>query len=165
MRNLRRIFLIIAVLGIAALAVIYSLQGLPSPVAKALRDADSFELLSLDPQHGLQDADFHGYKILGRTQITDTATRQLLYDALQTGASWNSPFAMKCFDPRHAIRVRSKGIITDLLICFECLQVEVHSDAAPETKFIVNRKPEPLFDQVLRDASVPLAPKADSNSD
>ncbi len=160
MHKWRRIFLVVVILGGAAFAVIYFLQGLPSSVAKALREADSFELLSLDPAHNRPDADFHGYKVLGRMQITDPATRRKLYDALQAGASWNPPVGMKCFDPRHAISVTTNGHNTYLLICFECLQVEVYAGEAPEMKFIVNRTPEPVFDQVLQDAGVPLAPKS-----
>lgn len=160
MHKWRRLFLVVVILGGAAFAVMYFLQGLPSSVAKALLEAETFELLSLNPEHNRPDADFHGYKVLGRTQITDPATRRKLYDALQTGASWNLTGTAKCFDPRHAIRVTAVDSTTDLLICFECLQVEVHSGAAQETKFIVNQKPEAVFDQVLQDAGVPLAPKS-----
>jgi len=160
MRKWRRIFLIVAVLGVTAFAGFYFLQGMPSAVASALRQADSFELLSLDPEHNRKDADFHGYKVLGRTLITDDpATRKLLYNKLQS-ATRSIIFPMKCFNPRHGISVTAKGRTYDLLICFECLQVYVYEGDKHELTFTVKADPQPVFDQVLRDAGLPLAPKA-----
>jgi hypothetical protein len=45
------------------------------------------------------------------------------------------------------------------VICFECSQVKVYQGTTLLTTFIVGRSPEPAFDQALRDAGLPLAPK------
>ncbi len=148
-----------ALLGIAAFVGFYYLLSMPSAVAGALRQADSFDLLSLDPEHNRQDADFHGYKVLGRTLITDPATRQLLINNLQAAAR-GIIFPNKCFNPRHGIRVTANGRTYDLVICFECLQIYVYEGEILQTTFNVKAFPQPVFDQVLRDAGLPLAPKA-----
>jgi len=159
LRKWRRRLAIIAVLALVAVAAIYLFRGLPRVAAEAMRDADSFELLSLDPNRGRDDADFHHFKVLGRAMVTDAATRNRLYRSLQSGARWNLPFPAMCFNPRHGIRATSGVSTVDLVICFECSQVQVWHGDSHVTTFIVGQSPEPLFDQVLCDAGLPLAPK------
>ncbi len=159
LRKWRRRLVIVAFLGLFAVAAIYIFRGIPRGAATALRDPDTFELLSLDPERGRKDADFHRFKVLGRTTVTDPAMRQRLYNSLQSGARWNVPIPSLCFDPRHGIRVTSKGRTVDLVICFECSQVQVWQGDSLVTSFIVGQSPEPVFDQALRDAGLPLAPK------
>jgi hypothetical protein len=159
LRKWRRRLAIVSVLGLLAVAAVYIFRGIPGVAAKAMRNADSFELLSVDPERGRDDADFHHFKVLGRTMVTDPATRKRLYNSLQSGARWNLPFRSMCFNPRHAIRATAGGNTVDLVICFECSQVQVWQDDSHVTTFIVGQSPEPVFDQALRDAGLPLAPK------
>jgi len=159
LRNWRRRLAIVAVLAVLAIVAIYIFRGIPSVVATAMRDADSFELLSLDPKQDRHDAGFHRFKVLGRTTLTDPSTRKRIYRSLQSGARWNLPFAAMCFTPRHGLRVIADGRTFDLVICFECSQVKVWQDDTFMTRFIVGQSPEPAFDQALRDAGLPLAPK------
>ena len=64
-----------------------------------------------------------------------------------------------CFDPRHAIRVEADGGMHDFVICFECLQVYWYVDGERKDSSLASDSPEPLFDRVLREAGVTLAPK------
>jgi hypothetical protein len=48
-----------------------------------------------------------------------------LADALRLGAEDNFGIAAGCFNPRHGLRLKGGGKSVDLVICFECLQVEV----------------------------------------
>jgi hypothetical protein len=97
--------------------------------------------------------------VLGRTVVTDPATRKRLYNSLQSGARWNVPVPAMCFNPRHGIRVTYEGKTFDLVICFECSQVQVWQGESHLTTFIVGQSPERVYDQALRDAGLPLAPK------
>jgi len=159
LRKWRRRSAIVAVLGLLAVVAIYVFRGIPGVAATAMRNADSLELLSLDPRRGRADADFHKHKVLGRTTVTDPVTRKLLYSSLQSGARWNLPFPALCFNPRHGIRATAEGRTIDLVICFECSHVEVWQGESLLTTFFVGQSPESVFDQVLRDAGLPLARK------
>ena len=46
--------------------------------------------------------------------------------------------------------------VVDLVICFECLQVKVVDPAQPDTGFLVSESPQKTFDQILKEAGVPL---------
>jgi hypothetical protein len=63
-----------------------------------------------------------------------------------------------CFDPRHAIRVQHEGKSIYLLICFECEQVYVYvGDELDRDKwFPIKASAQPVFDEVLKAAGVPL---------
>ena len=159
MRKKRRRLVAVAVLGLLAVACIYLFRGIPTVAANAMRNAETFELLSLDPEIRPDDADFHRFKVLGRTVVTEAATRKRLYRALQSGARWNLPLQALCFIPRHGIRATAGGATVDLVICFECSQVRVWQGENDVTTFIVGQSPERVFEEVLRDAGVPLAPK------
>ena len=66
---------------------------------------------------------------------------------------------MACFSPRHGIRVTRHGRVTDVVICFECRQVRVYRDGHSVASFLTSASPQPVFDDVLRQANVPLPPE------
>ena len=68
-----------------------------------------------------------------------------------------------CFRPRHGIHATRGQKVVDLLVCFECSQVEVYSGGSdqPSLGLRTSGSPEPVFDKALRDAGIPLAPKAE----
>jgi hypothetical protein len=128
--------------------------------------------LSLDPLHsdiqttrprvpatGPATPQFHFYYILGQTRITEPQTQKKLTEALQAGARGRaSPAA--CFDPRHGIRVTRSGTVIDIVICFECSQAKVYVNNVADEDFLTTSSPEAVFDEVLKSAGVPLAPKS-----
>ena len=60
---------------------------IPESARAALEKADRFELLSIDPDRQQEKTkdDFHGWKVLGKTQIKDADTRKKLVAALKKG--------------------------------------------------------------------------------
>ena len=137
-------------------------NAVPAPVMKALQNGDQYELLSLDPDRSSPPApgNFHRWKVLGRTTVADAATRKRLNDALRAGARENNNAVALCFNPRHGIRVRQGDSVLDLVICFECLQVEVFEGEQRGASFLTSDSPQSVFDEVLREAGVALADKA-----
>lgn len=135
---------------------------IPTGVVAVLEDADQFELLSIDPDRPQERPrdDFHGWKVLGRSQIKDAETRKKLLSALKKGVGENDGTAAACFDPRHGIRATHEGRTVDLVICFECFQVQFYVGEKREGGFLTTGSPQTVFDQVLRDAGVPLAEAA-----
>ena len=122
---------------------------LPSSTISVLQHADQFELLSLDPKYGYsENGSFHGYRVLGRVVISDANTHQKLVSALLQGMRENSGEAAHCFNPRHGIYAIRKGNQADLVICFECLQVQLFG--AAQGGYLVSRSPQAVFDAVLK---------------
>jgi hypothetical protein len=92
---------------------------------------------------------FHGYRVLGRTEIKDQSERQALLDALAEGVASSNGVIAYCFEPRHALRIETGDTRVDLNICFECLQIHpvgFHGDRA----IPVTRAPEGIFDASLK---------------
>ena len=136
-------------------AVSRSLRNrLPAAVVTLLEQADQFELLSLNPKFDMRPfkGSFHGYKVLAKTGVKDTKTRQRLISALLQGMRENSGNLAACFNPRHGIRAIHKGSHADLVICFECLQFHLFGNAQGE--FLVSRSPQSVFDAVLKAADI-----------
>jgi hypothetical protein len=135
---------------------------MPPAAVAALEGAQTFELLSLSPEHLSEppaDA-FHRWKVLGTTKVTDPAVRTRLISALKQGVAENvDGMVASCFNPRHGLRITANGQTTDFVICFECLQVEMHAGGV-KSSFLTMSSPQPEFDQVLKSAGIPLAKPA-----
>lgn len=157
---------------LGAIVIWICLPGIPSSAAAELENPDSVELISIDPlpiealppQQRSTAANLRGYRILGQTRITDPSVQRRLIRSFKWGARLNYvPFFMgsACFSPRHAIRVTHGQSTTDFMICFECGHVEVYRDQPKQGwKFDIIDFPESTFDEILRKADVPLAPKS-----
>ena len=136
-------------------------NAIPAAAAEALAKPDSVELLSLDPDRPKDKPkdDFHGWKVLGRTTIKDDAARKKLTADLAAAAEASEGLAAACFNPRHGLCVTRNGKTIDLVICFECLQVQVFEGDKDAGEFLITDTPQPAFDKVLRDAGVTLPAK------
>jgi hypothetical protein len=133
---------------------------IPEPVRQALESAPEFELLSLDPRQPDEDSpsEFYRRKVIGKIIVKDMALRNRLLAVFDAGVREPAEPA-KCFDPRHAIRVRHAGKTFYLTICFHCNQVYVFVDDRLNDKydFLTAKSPLPVFDEELKSAGVPLA--------
>jgi hypothetical protein len=130
---------------------------LPKDAGDILNKAQEFELYSLEPYaEGMNK--FHGCKVLGKIVVKKGETYTKLLAALNESVGDNGA---KCFDPRHAIRAVHDGKSVDLVICFQCRLVYVYRDSEEKEIQVQLRdsSAEPVLDQVLKDAGVPLAPK------
>jgi len=144
-------------------------NALPAEAMKVLDKCDHFFLFSLDPLLPSMFAeptspapeDFHGYRILGKTEVRERAERAHLLRELYSGIAQAGIDAQKCFNPRHGIRATSGGSNVDLLICFECFQIQTF----PELDYILltARFPESAFNRALERAGLPIATYGDTN--
>ena len=90
--------------------------------------------------------------------MKDIAVRKRLVTGLWEGIAQSEGPPASCFNPRHAIRVTYEGRTLESVICFECLQIEITEGRQRQTVY-TTRSPQPVFDEVLRDSGVALAPK------
>lgn len=133
---------------------------LPDAAKSLLDKAEQIELFSLDPSREEEKpkVEFHGWKVLGSTIIKDKVKTKAL-EAVYAGIKESDGTAARCFIPRHGIRAQLDKKTVDLVICFECYQIQVFIDDERPPTVLTARSPEPTLDQILKDAKVPLAPK------
>lgn len=157
MRRRRKIGL--GIVGICLVAVVVALwPRMPRAASDALATADQYELLSLDPGRPVAPSPdlYHGYRVLGQTEVADAATRERLNRALRGGVESVLANRPHCFNPRHGIRVTRAGQTMEFLICFECEQVQVWNGSQRVANWSTDSSPQPVFDDALRQANVPL---------
>jgi hypothetical protein len=133
----------------------------PLEEQQILEKGETFILYSLhpspmevDPQELKTKPVFHGYPVLGQTQITAATTRMDLLSALYTDLGKGDPAA--CFNPRHGIRAVRGNKTVDLVICFECQQIEIYDERGKQGTTTTHSS-KPVFDRILSAANVPLA--------
>ncbi|WP_145224213.1 hypothetical protein [Gimesia algae] len=132
---------------------------MPADAAAALQEASAWELFSLDPciEEDLDDTSrFHGWKILGSTQFTDTKARQKLMQSLEDSVAANPGMVAACFAPRHGLRVKYKDQQHDFVICFECYRAIRYTNDQQREGFNPTDAPADAFNRVLKAAEVPL---------
>src|SRR5262245_7528231 len=132
---------------------------IPDQARAILEKATQFELLSIGhyPSPENRTEDFQGWPVIGKITIKDLNARKRLVAALEKGVEENKGETMKCFNPRHGIRVTHEGMTADFLICFECFQVMVYVTGEKEQRVLITDSPAPVFNQTLQQAKVPLA--------
>ena len=88
----------------------------------------TFIVYSLDPHphEGPPNGGFHGYKVLGEKEITNTEERRDLLTKLAQSIRQNPEEMAACFDPRHGLRFKAPNELIDIVICFECNQAHLH---------------------------------------
>ncbi len=138
---------------------------LSAEIKAVLDTGERFVLLTLDPtnpagrdaSNPLPDDAFHDYRVLGRTEISDRKERAELLQALYQGVQESDGSVALCFSPRHGISATLAGETVDLVICFECLSMEVHS----KTKggVLTTDYPRSTFNRVARRAGLTVAPE------
>jgi hypothetical protein len=135
---------------------------LPDDAKAILEGADTFEVYSLDPKRSVEKPKdhFHGWKVLGKTALKDRKERAKLLGALQKGIKESDGSAALCFNPRHGIRAVKGDKSVDLVICYECLSMQVwQGDKAGSV--LTTRSPEKAFNRLLAAAKVPLPTQRD----
>jgi hypothetical protein len=136
-------------------------KQLPQSVREILAHADSLELLSLDPGGPGRPAAmplnaFHGWTVLGRTTIQDTTQRKAVVGAIDRGVA-ESGVPAHCFEPRHGVRATRGQSVVELVICFECRQIESFVDGKAAGSALTSASPKAQLDGALREAKIPLA--------
>jgi hypothetical protein len=158
---IRQMLLLLPVALVIGLSAQFAGQEnkIPDQASAILKKASQFELLSIGhyPSPENPTGDFHGWPVIGRTTIKDLNARKRLVAALEKGVEENKGEVMKCFNPRHGIRVTHDGMTADFLICFECFQVMVYIAGEKEQRVLITDYPAPVFNQALQQAKVPLA--------
>jgi hypothetical protein len=70
---------------------------------------------------------FHGYSILGRTEITSSTDKKELLEAFIKGVQDCDSYGARCFNPHHGLRVIDGSKTNDFVICYECCHVYAYN--------------------------------------
>lgn len=127
-----------------------------------LEAPESMEFFTLKPSYeGLAvppPGTMHGHTILGQTMIVDAALRRQLVEALVDAVTRDNDLASGCvFSPRHALRLTRGGKVADVLICFECRDLQTHLAGKIVGTTTINASSQALFERVARDAGLVAA--------
>ena len=110
-------------------------------------------LYSLDPKGGIgyavnNDQVFHGFTILGKTQIMDETDKAALVRDFAKGIGENTNTFGACFNPRHGLRLVVGSNTYDFVICFHCLSVMTYGFNQNQG-FLVSNSPNDAFNGFL----------------
>lgn len=136
-----------------------------SPLWSVLGEADSWTILRIDPspmdlyevdgEAPPSDAAFHGYPELARTELADPDALRELLTGLEAGIAGNDSMVAACFNPRHGVIAESGGRRIDLLICFECLQIQVFDGEGENVEdALTTEAPAAVFNRVFTAAGI-----------
>jgi TPR repeat protein len=133
---------------------------LPDEVVKALEGSSSITLYSIQPWGGpdLPEWDFHGHHQNGHLELKQQQAKQAIAALNDAIAKGNAGLESLCLiNPRHALRVISSGNTYDILICYECGQLELYKNNQ-QLPFSgsIGSKPDAL-NRLLQQSGIPLA--------
>ena len=156
------LFFLIAVVAMMPSARCRATQALSKEVEAALDSASSVTLYSLEPwtDPDLKVTRFHGYRVLGKTRLDSEAKMQAIA-AIQTAiSSFVDPgYVAACFDPRHALHITNAGHSYDILVCYQCMDVQVFRDQQSIAWLGAVGSPDTL-NALLSKARVPISKSA-----
>jgi len=124
---MRRLLALAALLALAPVARAEDRvkKAFPDEAREVLEKGD-FEVLALvcerEPKAG--EETFHGYPVTKKIAVTGEERSKLVLAIYKDVADGEG--AAKCFDPHHAVHATKDGKTVDLVICFQCHQIEIH---------------------------------------
>ena len=148
--------LVLLVLSVGAVFLVPRLES----QREVLESSDSFVLLSLEPYlyEGKGEKFGKHHKVLGKLQVTDETLKRQLVAALYKGLE--EPRGTKsCHDPRHAIQAIKGRRKIEVSICFDCENIYFYENGKRGGTQMTSAYAEKFFNQVLRQAKIPLAEK------
>lgn len=98
-----------------------------------------------------------GYPVLGKVEVTDPGERRAVVTAIKEASRADVGMG-GCFIPRHAVRAVKAGRVIHLVVCFQCYRTEAHRGDWTSRPGRISRDAQPLLNQLLTAAGVPLAP-------
>lgn len=133
-------------------------------------DPDQLVLYSIDGPSALKREDdkakaegemFHDWPVLGKVEIADPEQRRAIINAVNAATRDKSEVQAKCFIPRHAIRMVKGSETLDVVICFQCRNYERFPPRPLSGNHYepIASSAQPLLDEALRNAGIPLAAK------
>ncbi len=138
---------------------------LSAEVRSVLESSDSFKLLALHPspdtmrkeeESPAAAASLHGYEILGSYQIDSATDRRSAVEAIYEGIVANPGIAAGCFNPRHGVVAKKGSDVVDLVICLECLQIQVYLNGTKVDGVLTTEDPGTILTSMLNKQGIEI---------
>jgi len=161
---MKRSVVVLALSALAFVAMCYMAvrafwrPGLPRRAEQILARPAELSLLSLDPGRGRArpgEDQFHGWRLLGKTSVTDARQQAALVAAVERGISHVNARSL-CFEPRHGLEARSPAGAVDLVICYHCDVIQVYVDGQKVDELLTRDSGQAFLDGMLGAAHIPL---------
>jgi hypothetical protein len=126
-------------------------KEVPGDIAAVLEKPERFEIFNLDssrisprldPETGLPvepnpppapgPPAFHDHRIVGQVEVADARQRERIVSLVYKGIRSSDGLVAACFNPRHGVRATREGRTVELVICFECLQINAYGPDGKE---------------------------------
>ena len=137
-------------------------SSMPAYAWRLLRNADSMEWVTLDPderpsfEHDHED--YGGWKVLGRKHVVEPTAKAALANAVAEAVNDSDGSIGKCFHPRHGVKVRHKEMgNTELVICFACATMRVN-DVGGTRWVSISSDERPVFDALYEAQGLTIKP-------
>ena len=104
---------------------------------------------------------FHGFGVLGKTDVPSPSDRLAILAAVKKGIAQSNGAENKCFWPHHGFSMVQNGKKVDYVICFHCLQLQRFMDGAGKT-IPTTTSPAATLDAQLAKAGI--APHKENSS-
>jgi len=147
-RNPAALWLLVVAIGVSACGRGDQDSGVraPSFSLERIEGATILEVLSLDPEPGVPDAEgnasaakngpsFHGWPYRARSATISKEDQAALLKELGTMLVDPPEVTIACQLPRHALRLQTPTGDLDVLICFECSNLEIYDAAGAQLVF------------------------------
>jgi hypothetical protein len=90
--------------------------------------------------------------------VASRTLREEITTSVARGVEENRGLVANCFIPRHGIRAVGHADNCDLVICFECFQLQVFLTGAKPEWLLISASPKGMLDRFLSGRGVPLEP-------
>ncbi|MCA8939316.1 MAG: hypothetical protein KDB07_05900 [Planctomycetes bacterium] len=145
-------------------------EKLDAKIRDILENANDFELVTTEP-HGKRPQDegtkddprLYGYRILGRAKVSSKEQARLVNELYQ-GIAANKGEVAACFDPRHALVAKKGEDRVELVICFECLSMNVFLNGKRQEGVLTEGFPKKVFNEVAAKHKLKVDPGWHNNN-
>ena len=127
---LRRCAVFLAMAAVVSLAFACG-NTLPAPAASVFDAAEELEIFTIQSTMETQGEPFppdtillQGHRVVASAIVKDSAQRQEITRIVNSGIDPDT-FPASCFIPRHALRAKRAGKVVELVICYQCQQIQI----------------------------------------
>lgn len=159
---LLRLFCLLALLPLAACSGSPTESGeKPDGVLAVLANPDRVELIALHPYphqiEGDQEMErLHDYGVLGRNALADSASANEVLALIEQGIEASNGMVAACFNPRHGLTVTTADAVWDIVICYECLSMQVYRDGERVDGHLTAESVEPQVTAIYQAAGLTI---------
>jgi hypothetical protein len=138
---------------------------IPIDAVQALHESRSAELYSLEPWSPPESRGplLYRFQILGQKRIDGVTYKTAAEEIEAAVGRWDDRMAA-CFDPRHALRVTSRGHQFEFLLCYACHQMAVYRDGKRIGTLGIAGSSKPM-NALLAAAKLPVSKSYDEDAE